>query len=259
MACADTTTRIGIPVSRPYSRLARAYDRTLGIPNFLRARRAFEFLVRYYGLRFRSAADVGAGTGLFASYLSQRWRVPVFAVDRSPEMLCQARKRCRGAAVRFLQQDLRDLCLPCPVELITANFDTINHLTTRADLRQALCRIHDNLCPGGHFIFDIITDCQPLGSRFIYVRRWRSRKSEMQQRIRWDPRRRRLTIQIVERWASGAPLSVEMHCERAYSPEELGHLLHRAGFVIRSVRDAVTLRPAYTCPPRLLLLAQKCN
>src|SRR4030095_8338141 len=105
--------------ARPYSELAPRYDTALGISNFIGTRAAFEALVRRYGIQFRSAADVGCGTGLFACYLSRCWGVPVFAVDRSPEMLRVAVRNCPDLNVCFLQQDIRCLRLPCVVDLIT--------------------------------------------------------------------------------------------------------------------------------------------
>src|SRR5512132_2456614 len=123
--------------ARPYRELAPRYDAALGISNFIGTRAAFEALVRRYGIQFRSAADIGCGTGLFACYLSQCWGVPVFGVDRSPEMLTVAKRNCASLNICFLQQDIRCLCLPHPVDLITANFDTMNHLLTELDLRLA--------------------------------------------------------------------------------------------------------------------------
>jgi SAM-dependent methyltransferase len=97
----------------PYSQLASAYDIALGIPNFIGTRAAFERLVRRYDIRFRSAADVGCGTGLFACYLSQCWGVPVFGVDRSPEMLAVATRNCTSSNVCLLEplvNNSLDLC-----------------------------------------------------------------------------------------------------------------------------------------------------
>ncbi|MGH9839950.1 MAG: methyltransferase domain-containing protein [Blastocatellia bacterium] len=91
------TTRARHRISRPYSSLAKAYDDTIGWPAFHRTRRAFELLARRYGLCFRSAADLGCGTGLFARYLSERWCLPVWAVDISAEMLRVAESNCLGA------------------------------------------------------------------------------------------------------------------------------------------------------------------
>jgi ubiquinone/menaquinone biosynthesis C-methylase UbiE len=73
-------------------------------------------------------------TGGMSNYLNQCWGVPVFGVDRSPEMLTVATRNCPKPNICFLQQDIRCLRLPYPVDLITANFDTMNHLLTGPDL-----------------------------------------------------------------------------------------------------------------------------
>jgi SAM-dependent methyltransferase len=229
----------------------------LGLKSLEHTRRAFERLVRELGIRFSSAADVGCGTGLFARHLSRAWRVPVIAVDRSPAMLRIAGRNCCDTGVSLLQQDLRSLRLPNPVDLITANFDTVNHLITREDLGQALRCIADNLQPGGHFIFDFLTHCQPLTSARPYLRRLRGARGEVQQWIRWDPARRSLSIRIVSLMPALAPPAVEEHRERAFTPEEMGQALIGAGLIVRGVYNAVTLRPAATCAPRLIVVAQK--
>jgi len=79
----------------------------------------------------------------------------------------------------------------------------------------------------------------------------------MEQRVRWDPQRKTLTILVLQRFLRGSPPTGELHCERAYSPRQVGRGLHEAGFVIRAVRDAMTLAPTYTCPPRIIVVAQK--
>jgi SAM-dependent methyltransferase len=241
----------------PYSQLAATYDRALGIQSFVRTKRAFELVVRRYRLCFGLAADVGCGTGLFACYLGRCWGTRVLAVDRSREMLRVAACRCRDPNVRFLRQDIRCLRLPYPVDLVTANFDTVNHLLTAADLGLAFRRIAENLRPGGHFVFDVITRAQPSMRPVAYMRRLHARGRALFQRVRWDPRRGLLSILIFHRWPQPLPPSVELHVERAYSPAEVGRLLFEAGFVIRGVLDAVSLRAPSACPPRLLIVARK--
>jgi SAM-dependent methyltransferase len=243
--------------ARPYSQLAATYDISLGIPHFIGTRAAFERLISQYGIRFRSAADVGCGTGLFAGYLNRCWGIPVFGVDRSPEMLAVAARNCRNPKVCFLQQDIRCLRLPCPVDLITANFDTMNHLLTEADLRLAFRRISENLQPGGHFIFDLITPCQPLRGGRNYSRRLRSRHCDARQHIRWNPWQNILSIFVIIRSLSSRASTLEAHRERAYSPVEVGRWLMDAGFIMRGVHDAVTLRMATGCPQRVIVVARK--
>jgi SAM-dependent methyltransferase len=244
-------------VKRPYSELASAYDQTIGWPAFHRARRAFEALARRYGLRLRSAADIGCGTGLFARYLSDCWRAPVWAVDISPEMLRVAESNCLGANVRLLRQDIRCLRLPEPVDLVTSNFDALNHLTGEGDLREAFQRIAGNLRPGGHLYFDLVTPCQPLGDGTTYARRMNTRSRQVIQRIRWDKARNMISVFVVMRSIDSQRPTLEIHRERVYSFAEVGRWLMDAGLIIRGVHNALTLEPASGCPARIIVIAQK--
>lgn len=243
-------------IARPYSRLAESYDLAIGIRSFTGTRAAFERLIRRYAIPFASAADIGCGTGLFASYLNQRWGVPVFAVDLSPDMLAVAVRHCARQNVCLLQQDIRCLRLPSPVDLITANFDTLNHILDDTGLQSTFRRVWENLNPGGHFIFDLITPCQPRRRR-RYLLAAASRKGRVEQRIQWNPWRRILSISVVMTSPLCRGSTVEAHRERAYSPTEVGRWLLDAGFVIRGVHDASTLRFAGICPPRVIIVAQK--
>jgi len=241
----------------PYAELAAGYDDVLGRENFGRTRRAFARLVRRHGIRFRTAADVGAGTGLFARYLARCWGASVFAVDRSPHMLRQAARRVRGERVTLLRQDMRQLRLPTRVDLATANFDTLNHLLGAADLQCAFRRIACALRPDGYFIFDVITPCRPLGNRRTFFRLTRRCSGAMLQRIGWDRHQHLLRIQAIIQPRGRPFASVEEHLERAWLPAHVARWLDDAGFVIRGVYDAATLRPASGCAPRLIFVAQR--
>lgn len=244
-------------IALPYSRLAADYDATMGVPFFRQTRDVFERLVKRYGITFRSAADLGCGTGLFARHLKVSRNISVFAVDLSDAMLRIAARNCCGTNVVLMRQDIRYLRLPHPVDLITANFDTLNHIVRTEDLRQALRRIFDNLNPGGHFIFDLVTNCLPIGRSHSYVRRFDRRRRSVTQAVRLDPIRRLLSILVSIRSPGMIEPIIERHRERVYSPEELGGALHKAGFVIHGVHDAVTLAPVTKCPPRIVVVAMK--
>ncbi|HKE56423.1 MAG TPA: class I SAM-dependent methyltransferase [Pyrinomonadaceae bacterium] len=244
-------------VALPYSRLATEYDATIGAPFFRETRDRFERLARKYGITFRSAADIGCGTGLFARYLQRSRKIPVFAVDLSQSMLHMAGRNCRDAEVKLLRQDIRYLTLPQPVDLITANFDTVNHLVKTGDLRQALGQVFANLNAGGHFIFDVVTNCLPIGRARHYRRRFDGPRRQVMQAVRLDPLKRLLSI-VVSISSPETPFPiVERHQERVYSPAEVGGALREAGFIIRGVHDAVTLTAAQECVPRLVVVAQK--
>jgi len=237
--------RLGIEPRRvrckPYSAVAPHYDRITGLVDFRRARRAFDFIVRKYGLEFRSAVDIGCGTGLFACYLNRRWGAQVLAVDRSLDMLSIAARRCSSPGVRYLCQDFASLCLPCKVELATANTFTFNHVMNLAEMRRIFSRIRDHLVPGGHLYFDLLTDQQPS-----HLSRHRGRKLKVPgqvviQKTHWNPRSRTLSISIVQSSLTSGKTTVESYVGRGYSLLEVGECLIRSGFKIRGIHDKITL------------------
>ena len=243
--------------TRPYSQLAANYDATVGIPFFLRTRLAFENLIRRYGITFRTAADIGCGTGLFARYLNRSWRVPVIGVDISGDMLRIAARNCRRLRVCLLRQDIRALRLPHRVDLVTCNFDTLNHLVGEGDLERTFRRVYDNLTSGGHFIFDMVMQCNPLGGAHRDARRFRMAERIVTQHVRWQPKRRLLSILVSIRSKTTPREIVELYRERAYSAAEIGKALLAAGFVVRGIHDAATLQLAVTCPPRIIVVARR--
>ena len=98
----------------------------------------------------------------------------------------------------------------------------MNHLLTEFDLRLTFRRIWENLRPGAHFIFDLITPCQPLGGAQTYIRRLGSGRRRAAQHIRWNPWQRILSIFVVMDSPSSKVSTLEAHRERAYSPAEVG-------------------------------------
>ncbi|HXW06508.1 MAG TPA: class I SAM-dependent methyltransferase [Vicinamibacterales bacterium] len=242
-------------IAPPYRELARSYNAALGLPHLREICRAFERLTRRHAIGFASAVDLGCGTGLFACYLSARFRIPVFGVDRSSAMLDVARRGCRLPAVRFLQQDVRCLRLPMTVDLATANFDTINHLTDGRDLGRTFERIRANLRAGGHFLFDLLTPWQPLAPGHTVGRRLPACDGFLDQLIRWHPRERRIDVTVVHRGPRG--VTVERHHERAYSPVPVCRQLAAAGFCIREVCDARTLLATRPTSSRVIVVARR--
>jgi SAM-dependent methyltransferase len=239
-------------IAIPYSRFAADYDATIGVPFFQQTKGCFETLVRKYRIKFRSAADIGCGTGLFARYLKMSHGIPVFAVDLSEPMLRIAQRNCLGTNVVLLRQDIRGLRLPHPVDLITANFDTLNHILSNQDLLRTLKRVAENLNPRGDFIFDVVTNCVSRGDSHLYTHRFAQARRRVTQSIRLDPIRKLLSIFVsISSPDLGGPI-IERHTERVYSPQELGRALHEAGFVIRGIHGA-----ASRCPPRVVVVARK--
>ncbi len=104
----------------------------------------------------QSACDLACGTGTTAIELAQRG-IRTCAVDVSPEMCRQARAKARrsGVRVRVLQGDMRWFRLPEPVDLVTCEYDAINHVPRHEDLAKVVKAVARALKPGGHFFFDV--------------------------------------------------------------------------------------------------------
>lgn len=243
-----------------YSQLAAHYDRAVGRHYFNALRRAFEVLVPRYGLRFRDVLDLGCGTGLFACHLAERYCASVLGIDNSAAMLAIARRQCRSCRVGFMQQDLRALTLPWRFDLVTANFDTLNHLRDPAELRCVVHTIGRLLRPGAHALFDLLTPAAApcLGPR--RVRTLRLAQGMVWQRVQIGPGARRIVtrIRIVRRGGVGVPAALdEQHVERLYRVAEVAPWLREAGLVLRDVLDAQSLAPASREPPRALFVVMK--
>jgi SAM-dependent methyltransferase len=240
-----------------YGLFASFYDDMIGKQFFRMLRRHFENLVKRRRIRFSSAADLGCGTGLFAKYLCLSRGVPVFGVDHSPAMLRVAARRCKNTGVTLLQQDIREFQLPMPVDLVTANFDSLNYLLQPQGVQEMLCRVFAALRPGGHFIFDFVTPCQQKSAARVFAGQCHTRQVRVVQRMRWLKSQRLFSSQVIVTGMSLQPSAVEHHVQRAYWPAEIADWLAAAGFILREVVDAATLKQASTCPRRLIIVAQK--
>lgn len=101
--------------------------------------------------------ELGVGTGRIAEEILKRSSNNVIGVDSCSEMLQQAKKRLNhkySERLNLLNQDFRNLQLPCKCEYIYMPFRTIGHLESEEDRIRTLKAIKRNLLSGGVFIFD---------------------------------------------------------------------------------------------------------
>jgi SAM-dependent methyltransferase len=143
------------PTNRSYTLLAQYYDQffTSHVPVYRRARRS---ILGNILPRVRSACDLACGTGTTALEFARRG-IKVFAVDLSPTMCCLARSKARHARmpVGVINGDMRTFRLPATVDLITCEFEAVNHVPRKSDLRRMMKTVARALRPGGYFYFDV--------------------------------------------------------------------------------------------------------
>jgi ubiquinone/menaquinone biosynthesis C-methylase UbiE len=145
----------------PYSVFAEFYDQIaapLRAPN-LRARE--EILLPLLRPESRTPnpeprvfCDLCCGTGTTALEFARRG-LRVYGVDGSRDMLKVARAKFAKAGLRVetIHADMRTFRLPETVNLITCEFDAINHVKHKRDLEAVARAVARALRPGGKFFF----------------------------------------------------------------------------------------------------------
>jgi len=141
--------------NRPYALLAQHYDYFF-TSHLLEYRRARERILGKILPHARSACDLACGTGTTAVEFARRG-MKVFAVDLSPTMCGLARQKARraGTTVTVIRGDMRTFRLAEKVDLITCEYDAVNHVPRKPDLARVAQAAARALHPGGYFYFDV--------------------------------------------------------------------------------------------------------
>jgi DNA-binding winged helix-turn-helix (wHTH) protein len=152
-------------VNAPYALLARYYDVLCAYAAPMN-RHARKEILRAILPRVQSVCDVGCGSGQTALELARRG-LEVHAVDSSPVFCEVVRANARRARLKVAVHcdDMRDFRLPRTVDLVLAEFASLNNLADRRDLPRVFTAVARALRNGGWFCFDVNT---PLSLRTQY-------------------------------------------------------------------------------------------
>lgn len=153
-------------VTQAYRLLAQHYDRIFNRDNLDWFLPAHEHVLGKILTRVRSACDLCCGTGTTAVELARRG-IRMYGVDLSPTMcrLARAKARRNHLAIRVLRGDMRSFRLPEQVDLVTCEYDAINHVPRKQDLAKVARAVARALRPGGYFYFD-------ANSRLAFEKLW---------------------------------------------------------------------------------------
>lgn len=120
------------------------------------ADRLFLLIENKLGTKPSTLTDVACGTGAMSVRFAQKG-CKVTGVDISPDMLNVAMSKARQAGVQvpFIEQDICNLTLHRPCQVITCICDGVNYLTDLTQVSHFFAAAHRNLLPHGVLAFDI--------------------------------------------------------------------------------------------------------
>jgi SAM-dependent methyltransferase len=105
----------------------------------------------------RSVLELACGTGSHAVHLAELGYV-VTGIDRSEELIEQARRKTTGAGgerLTFHLGDMRDLRLEkASIDAATCLFDSLGYLLTNDAIGRLMAELREALAPNGLFIFE---------------------------------------------------------------------------------------------------------
>jgi SAM-dependent methyltransferase len=144
------------PNAEDYQRLAALYDdlSAYDAPDYGRFCAAAQ---DYYRRPLRAFLDLACGTGLLTRQFAARADT-VVGLDRSEDMLREARARTAAGNVRFVRQDFRDFSLGETFDAAACGGDSLNYLGAPGELAEVLRCVRRHLRPGGLFAFDVLDE-----------------------------------------------------------------------------------------------------
>ncbi len=157
----------------------------------------------------------------------------VVGLDSSEAMLAQAKQKAleAGCAVEFAQQDMRRFKIAQRVNLVTAFYDTLNHLLFAEDLEATFRGVAGTLLPRGLFVMDVNTEAtfqQIWGGITHFIE---TPKASTIFQTRYDPNARLakgLVTGFIRRGNLYEKFEEEI-VERYWPPEHVEHRLTAAG------------------------------
>jgi ubiquinone/menaquinone biosynthesis C-methylase UbiE len=181
--------------------------------------------------------DVACGTGQHAvRFADAGWTV--VGVDRSEAMLASARARAAGRAVEFLQQDMAALDLVGePFDAAVCLFDSIGYALTNERIHSTLTGIRRQLRDGGLFMVEfwhaaaMLTSYDPQRERTWPLEDGSvTRMSETSLDVSRQVARVAYRIEHRDAGGDATDESQEIHENRFFLVQEMGHFLSMAGF-----------------------------
>lgn len=244
-----------------YANFASVYDRLMRDIPYDEWIGYLARLFNKHGIKPADILDMGCGTGNVTIPLAEMgYRLT--GLDISAEMLAVAEEkaRSRGLSVTWIQQDMRSADLGGLLfDLVISMTDSLNYLSTPAELGLVFAKARQLLKQGGWFIFDlnsIYKVSQVFGNNVFtlleddiaYI--WENEYNPADRTCLMD-----LTFFMREEDGRFRRFSEEHH-ETGYPADEVGRLLGDAGFEVKAVYGGQTFEEPQDTSERIYFMAR---
>ena len=214
-----------------FTRIAPHYDVLMsGVPYRMWVS-YFELLCEMVDHEPKKVLEACCGTGTVCRMLAAKG-LAVTGVDKSAEMILAAKEKAEtcGRDIAYFAQDIAEMNLSETFDTALSFFDSLNYITEPDRLRAALQRIACHLKPDGLLVFDLNTEYAFVNKLFDQELMNKGAPIRYKWRSSYDSDKKLCTVRM-EFWTNDPPESfVEVHVQRAHSPEEIRSWLKAAGF-----------------------------
>lgn len=246
-----------------YTSFARVYDIFMDNVPYKEWADYLGKILKEYGIDDGLVLDLGCGTGSMTEMLASSG-YDMIGVDNAEEMLeiAMEKKVESGHDILYLLQDMREFELYGTVRAVISACDSVNYITDDEDLTEVFRLVNNYLDPEGLFVFDFNTEYkyrELLGEQTIAEDReecsfiWDNYYDE-------DERINEYELTLFVRDEEQPQLYrkyQEEHFQRAYTLEQIRHMLTEAGLEYVTAYDDYTKESPHDRSERICVVARE--
>ena len=246
-----------------YTSFARVYDTFMDNIPYEEWCEYLTGLMREYGVRDGLVLDLGCGTGNMTELLAKAG-YDMIGADNAEEMLeiAMEKRDKSGHDILYLLQDMREFELYGTVRAVISVCDSVNYITEPEELQEVFRLVNNYLDPQGIFIFDFNTEYkyrEVLGNQVIAEDRdecsfiWENYYNHTSMINEYE-----LTLFVRDEEQPQLYRKYqEEHFQRAYTLEQIRHMLTEAGLEYVTAYDDYTKESPHDRSERICVVARE--
>lgn len=242
-----------------YKNFAQIYDLFMADVDYKSWIKYLKQLWTKYNFNPKLITELGCGTGNITIELAKQG-YDMIGIDMSEDMLAMAQKKSGALDILYLLQDMTNFELYGTVDCIISLCDSINYITDENDLLNVFKLVNNYLESRGLFIFDMNTEYKfknllsdntfaqtDEDACYIWENFYDENKKINEYYMNFFVKTQNDYYERFE----------ELHCQKAYTIEEIQNLLNKANLKLLNVFDAFTFDFPKDKSDRIYFIAQE--